>query len=43
MTALNSVVAFFAHPDDESVLAGGITACLVEQGVNVHMVCATTG
>ena len=43
MTTLNSVVAFFAHPDDETVMAGGIIALLAEKGVNVQVVCATRG
>ncbi|MAS37743.1 MAG: hypothetical protein CL610_27350 [Anaerolineaceae bacterium] len=40
---LRSVVAFFAHPDDETVLAGGLIALLVQQGIAVHVVCATRG
>ena len=38
-----SVVGFFAHPDDETILAGGMMALLVQQGVPVHVVCATRG
>ena len=41
--SLRSVVCFFAHPDDETVLAGGITAMLVRCGVSVHLVCCTRG
>jgi LmbE family N-acetylglucosaminyl deacetylase len=40
---LHSVVCFFAHPDDETVLAGGITAMLTRCGVPVHIVCCTRG
>lgn len=40
---LRSVVAIFAHPDDETVLAGGIIALLVQQGIPVHVVCCTRG
>ena len=40
---LHSVVCIFAHPDDETIFAGGITALLVQQGVSAHVVCATRG
>jgi N-acetylglucosamine malate deacetylase 2 len=40
---LKSVVGFFAHPDDEVLLAGGIMALLVQQGIPVHIVCCTRG
>lgn len=40
--SLNSVVCFFAHPDDETLVAG-IIALLTGQGVPVHIVCATRG
>jgi LmbE family N-acetylglucosaminyl deacetylase len=40
---LRSVVCFFAHPDDETVLAGGIIALLVQQNIPVHVVCCTRG
>ena len=30
---LKSVVCFFAHPDDETILAGGIIALLASQGI----------
>jgi LmbE family N-acetylglucosaminyl deacetylase len=40
---LKSVAAFFAHPDDESVLAGGMTALLTSQGIPVNVVIATRG
>lgn len=32
-----------AHPDDETILTGGTLALLAEQGVQVHLVCATRG
>lgn len=41
--SLRSVVCFFAHPDDETMLAGGIIALLVQQNISVHVVCATRG
>jgi LmbE family N-acetylglucosaminyl deacetylase len=37
------VIAFFAHPDDETMLAGGTLALLARAGVQVHFVCATRG
>ncbi|HNB50946.1 MAG TPA: PIG-L family deacetylase [Anaerolineales bacterium] len=37
------LLAFFAHPDDETILAGGTLATLAEQGVHVHYLCATRG
>src|SRR5690242_13853490 len=40
---LRSVVCFFAHPDDETVLAGGMINLLARQNINVHIVCATRG
>jgi LmbE family N-acetylglucosaminyl deacetylase len=40
---LRNVVCFFAHPDDETILAGGMIALLTGQGINVHIVCATRG
>ncbi|MCU0497270.1 MAG: PIG-L family deacetylase [Anaerolineae bacterium] len=40
---MKSVVGFFAHPDDETVLAGGLTAMLIQQNIPVHLVCATRG
>ena len=40
---IRSVVGYFAHPDDEALLAGGIMALLVQQGIPVHIVCCTRG
>lgn len=40
---LRSVVGIFAHPDDETVLAGGLIALLVQQHSRVHLVSATRG
>jgi LmbE family N-acetylglucosaminyl deacetylase len=37
------VLAFFAHPDDETILAGGTLALLAGVGVLVHYLCATRG
>ena len=37
------VLAFFAHPDDEAMLAGGTLALLARKGAEVHYVCATRG
>jgi N-acetylglucosamine malate deacetylase 2 len=38
-----SVLAVFAHPDDETILAGGTLALLARQGAQVHYLCATRG
>jgi LmbE family N-acetylglucosaminyl deacetylase len=40
---LISVLAFFAHPDDETMLAGGTLALLAQTGAQVHYLCATRG
>ena len=40
---MNSVLIIGAHPDDETMLAGGVIALLVERGVDVHILCATRG
>jgi LmbE family N-acetylglucosaminyl deacetylase len=37
------VLAFFAHPDDETVFLGGTFAYLADRGVKVHFLCATRG
>jgi LmbE family N-acetylglucosaminyl deacetylase len=38
-----NVLAFFAHPDDETMLAGGTLALLKRSGTRVHYLCATRG
>jgi len=38
-----NILAFFAHPDDETVFAGGALALLSQNGANVHYLCATRG
>lgn len=37
------VLGIFAHPDDETIMAGGTIALLQEQGVAVHLLIATRG
>ena len=38
-----SLLAVFAHPDDESFGVGGTLALYARRGVSVHLVCATLG
>ena len=38
-----NVLAFFAHPDDETMLCGGTLALLSKLGAEVHYLCATRG
>jgi LmbE family N-acetylglucosaminyl deacetylase len=38
-----NILAFFAHPDDETMLAGGVLALLARAGGRVHYLCATRG
>ena len=38
-----NILAFFAHPDDETMLAGGTLALLAHKGAQVHYLCATRG
>ena len=38
-----NVLAVFAHPDDETVLSGGILALAAQSGMRVDYVCATRG
>jgi N-acetylglucosamine malate deacetylase 2 len=38
-----SVLAFFAHPDDETMLCGGTLAMLAEAGAQVHILISTRG
>jgi N-acetylglucosamine malate deacetylase 2 len=40
---LKSAVLFFAHPDDETGLAGGMISLMAQQGIAVQVVCATRG
>ncbi len=40
---LETLVGVFAHPDDETIMAGGTLAMLAEHGVRAHIVCATRG
>lgn len=42
MSTMN-ILAFFAHPDDETMLAGGALALLAHTGACVHYLCATRG
>ena len=37
------LLSFFAHPDDETMLAGGILAILSKLGVEIHYLSATRG
>lgn len=37
------ILAFFAHPDDETMLCGGTLALLARQGAAIHLLCATRG
>jgi LmbE family N-acetylglucosaminyl deacetylase len=37
------VLGVFAHPDDESILAGGVLAAAAAAGADVTVVCATRG
>ena len=37
------ILAFFAHPDDETVFLGGTFAYLAAQGAKIHFICATRG
>ena len=37
------ILAFFAHPDDETMFSGGMLALLARQGAAVHYLCATRG
>lgn len=38
-----SLMAVFAHPDDESLACGGLLALCAQQGVELSLVCATRG
>ena len=37
------ILAFFAHPDDETVFVGGTLAFLAGRGAEIHYLCATRG
>ncbi len=38
-----SLLAVFAHPDDESLASGGLLACCAHLGATVTLLCATRG
>lgn len=38
-----SVLCLVAHPDDETILTGGVLAMLAARGAAVHVACATRG
>ncbi len=38
-----SLLAVFAHPDDESIMMGGALAFYVRRGIEVNVLCATRG
>jgi len=38
-----SILAVFAHPDDEAFGTGGTLACYADAGADVYLVCATRG
>ncbi|MGF1503952.1 MAG: PIG-L family deacetylase [Chloroflexi bacterium] len=40
---LRSALVIVAHPDDETMLMGGVLALLASQGVELHIACATRG
>ncbi len=37
------ILAFFAHPDDETMLCGGTLALLAREGASIDYLCATRG
>ena len=43
MNKISSLLAIFAHPDDESYRAGGTLTLLAKKGVQVWVLCATRG
>ncbi len=43
MTTPKTLLAIFAHPDDESFGPGGTLAKYAAEGVAVHLICATLG
>ena len=40
---LKSALVIGAHPDDETMLAGGTLALLSQRNVQIHILCATRG
>jgi N-acetyl-1-D-myo-inositol-2-amino-2-deoxy-alpha-D-glucopyranoside deacetylase len=42
-TSTRTVLAIFAHPDDESLMCGGTLARLVDSGIRVVLMCGTRG
>lgn len=40
---MKKVLAIFAHPDDEAFGPGGTIALWAQQGIEVHLLCATKG
>jgi LmbE family N-acetylglucosaminyl deacetylase len=43
MAGNSDILALFAHPDDEVLIAGGALALLAGRGAAVHHLCATPG
>lgn len=43
MTKPRKILAVLAHPDDESFGMGGTLALYAQQGVEIHLMCATKG
>jgi LmbE family N-acetylglucosaminyl deacetylase len=40
---IRAVMFVGAHPDDETIMAGGTLAMLHERGIDTHVICATDG
>ena len=38
-----SLMAVFAHPDDESIACGGLLAMCADRGARITLLCATHG
>jgi len=43
ISPIMKILAFFAHPDDETMLSGGALAILAQSGIEVHYLIATRG
>ncbi len=43
LAGVSRLVVVAAHPDDESLGAGGLVAAATRRGLSVHLVCATDG